>query len=163
LVTHRRHEARVTTQRFHFSVVTNFLLDLISNQIILAFMLAACCIINLARPGATPNDYLVFVAFLAIALVLDAALSFLVFADSQARYGQFSTTQSGMPRFAAYLTACASPSVSRASVAARRPRARTPAPSSVRRRIRSRKCRCRWPRRPGICLADGRAVAYNNR
>jgi hypothetical protein len=95
------------TKRFHLNVMINFLRDLISNLIILAVMLAACCIINLARPGAKANGYLVFVAFIAIALVFDAALSFLVFADSQARYGQFCTTQACMPRFAAYLTACA--------------------------------------------------------
>ncbi|BFG74492.1 hypothetical protein PTKU46_25250 [Paraburkholderia terrae] len=84
----------------------NFLLDLISNLIILAVLLTACCVINWMRPDAKPNGYLVFVVFVAIALLFDAALTFLVFADSQARYGKFSTVQAFIPRLAAYVTAC---------------------------------------------------------
>ncbi|WP_242684030.1 hypothetical protein [Paraburkholderia hospita] len=62
----------------------NFLLDLISNLIILAVLLTSCCVINWMRPDAKPNGYLVFVVFVAIALLFDAALTFLAFADSQA-------------------------------------------------------------------------------
>ena len=83
----------------------NFLLDLISNLIILAALLAACCVINWMRPDEKANGYRVFVVFVAIALVFDAALTFLVFADSQARYGKFSTTDAFLARMAAYLTA----------------------------------------------------------
>jgi hypothetical protein len=81
----------------------NFLLDLISNLIILAVLLTACCVINWMRSDAKPNGYLVFVVFVAIALLFDAALTFLVFADSQARYGKFSTVQAFIPRLAAYV------------------------------------------------------------
>lgn len=84
----------------------NFLLDLISNLIILAVLLTACCAFNWMRPDARVNGYLVFVVFIAIALLFDTALTFLVFADSQARYGKFSTTNAFIPRIAAYLTAC---------------------------------------------------------
>lgn len=83
----------------------NFLLDLISNLIILAVLLTACCVINWMRPDAKADGYLVFVVFVAIALLFDAALTFLVFADSQARYGKFSTLGAFIPRLAAYVTA----------------------------------------------------------
>ncbi|TCG09968.1 hypothetical protein BZM27_01405 [Paraburkholderia steynii] len=83
----------------------NFLLDLISNLIILAVLLTACCVINWMRPDAKADGYLVFVVFVAIALLFDAASTCLVFADSQARYGKFSTTQAFIPRLAAYVTA----------------------------------------------------------
>ncbi|WP_231949992.1 hypothetical protein [Paraburkholderia caribensis] len=85
--------------------MVNFLLDLISNLIILAALLTACCVINWMRPDAKVDGYLVFVVFVAIALLFDAALTFLVFADSQARYGKFSTMQAFIPRLAAYATA----------------------------------------------------------
>ncbi|EIN02075.1 hypothetical protein WQE_05747 [Paraburkholderia hospita] len=87
----------------------NFLLDLISNLIILAVLLTACCVFNWMRPDPKADGYLVFVVFVvsvAIALLFDAALTFLVFADSQARYGKFSTVQAFIPRLAAYVTAC---------------------------------------------------------
>ncbi|MEX3931384.1 hypothetical protein AB4Y32_06110 [Paraburkholderia phymatum] len=92
-------------QRFDLNVMVNFLLDLISNLVILAVMLTVCSLFNGMRPGAKANGYLVFFVFIAIALAFDAALTFLVFADSQTRYGKFSTTESFMQRFAAYLTA----------------------------------------------------------
>ncbi|MGT2472237.1 hypothetical protein [Paraburkholderia terrae] len=53
----------------------NFLLDLISNLIILAVLLTACCVINWMRPDAKADGYLVFVVFVAIALLFDAALT----------------------------------------------------------------------------------------
>jgi len=84
----------------------NFLLDLITNLIILAGLLTACWAINLSRPGAKVNGYRVFAVLIAIALLFDAALTFLVFADSQARYGQFSTTEAFMSRAGAYVIAC---------------------------------------------------------
>ena len=83
----------------------NFLLDLISNLVILAALLAVCCVINWMRPDVKLNGYRVFVVLVAIALVFDAALTFLVFADSQARYGKFSTTDAFLARMAAWLTA----------------------------------------------------------
>ncbi|WP_245253948.1 hypothetical protein [Paraburkholderia sp. LEh10] len=99
--------ATLATQRFHLNVMINFLLDLISNLIILAVMLAACCVINWMKPDAKANGYLAFVVFVALALLFDAALTFLVFADSQARYGRFSTTGAFVARLAAYAAASA--------------------------------------------------------
>ena len=99
-------EGAFVKERSHLNVTINFLLDLISNLIILTVLLTACCVINWMRPDAKPNGYLVFVVFVAIALLFDAALTFLVFADSQARYGKFSTVQAFIPRLAAYVTAC---------------------------------------------------------
>ncbi|WP_346779250.1 hypothetical protein [Burkholderia sp. Ac-20365] len=101
-----RCERASNEERFHLTVMINFLLDLISNLVILAALLAACCAINWMRPDdAKVNGYRVFVVFVAIALIFDAALTFLVFADSQARYGKFSTTDAFVPRMAAYLSA----------------------------------------------------------
>ena len=84
----------------------NFLLDLITNLIILAVLLTACWGINLSRPGTKVNGYRVFVVLVAVALLFDSALTVLVFADAQARYGQFSTTEAFIARAGAYLTAC---------------------------------------------------------
>ncbi|WP_240057150.1 hypothetical protein [Paraburkholderia azotifigens] len=104
---HRSHRARgIVNDRFHLNVMINYLLDLISNLAILAVLLAACCVVNRIRPDAGANGYLMFVAFVAVALLFDAVLTFLVFADSQTRYGKFSTTEAFMTRLAAYLTAC---------------------------------------------------------
>lgn len=86
--------------------MVNFLLDLISNLVVLAVTLTAASALNRMKPDAKANGYLAFFVFIAIALVFDAALTFLVFADAQTRYGKFSTTESFMQRFAAYLTAC---------------------------------------------------------
>ncbi|MBN3757002.1 hypothetical protein G3N95_28960 [Paraburkholderia sp. Tr-20389] len=105
--THRSHMARgIVKDRFHLTAMINFLLDLISNLAILAALLVVCCVVNKMRPDAYANGYLLFVAFVAVALLFDAALTFLVFADSQARYGKFSTTDAFATRSAAYLTAC---------------------------------------------------------
>jgi hypothetical protein len=84
----------------------NFLLDLITNLIILALLLTACWAFNLARPDAKVNGYRVFVVLTTIAMLFDAALTFLVFADAQARYGQFSTTAAFVARAVAYVIAC---------------------------------------------------------
>ncbi|HWT37432.1 MAG TPA: hypothetical protein VN289_14175 [Paraburkholderia sp.] len=106
-VVRRSHRARgIVKDRFHLTFMINFLLDLISNLAILAVLLAAGCVVNRIRPGAYANGYLMFVVFIAVALLFDAALTFLVFADSQARYGRFSTTEAYVTRVAAYLTAC---------------------------------------------------------
>jgi hypothetical protein len=85
----------------------NFLLDLISNQDILAVVATVCCAINLTRTDVRLNGYHVFIGLVGAALLVDAALTFLVFADSQSRYGTFSTTHAFLQRAAAYLAACA--------------------------------------------------------
>jgi hypothetical protein len=84
----------------------NFLLDLISNLIILAVLVMVCSVVNKIKPDANANGYLLFVAVIGVALLFDAALTFLVFADSQARYGKFSTSQAFVLRLAAYVSAC---------------------------------------------------------
>ena len=99
-------ERAFVKERFHLNVMINFLLDLISNLIILAMLLTACCVINWMRPDAKANGYRVFVVLVAVALLFDSALTFLVFADAQARYGQFSTTEAFISRAGAYLAAC---------------------------------------------------------
>ncbi|WP_336599305.1 hypothetical protein [Paraburkholderia bengalensis] len=101
-----RLRAAFANDRFHLHVMINFLLDLISNLIILAALLSVCCVVNRIRPGTHANAYLLFVVFIAIALAFDTVLTWLVFADSQARYGRFSTNEAFLVRAAAYLTAC---------------------------------------------------------
>lgn len=91
--------------RFHFTAMTNFLFDFISNLALLAIVLAVCHLFNRAIPGATVNGSHIFVALVSVALLLDAALTFLVFADSQNRYGQFSTSTAFFERAGAYLLA----------------------------------------------------------
>lgn len=57
------------------------------------------------RPGANADGYLAFAVFIIFAAILDAVLTFLVFAESHAHYGQFSTTEAFDQRFASYFTA----------------------------------------------------------
>jgi hypothetical protein len=78
---------RRSTLRFHSTNMTNFLFDLFSNLALLAFVLAACHLGNRLIPGASLNGSHIFAALAWVALLLDAALTFLVFADSQNRYG----------------------------------------------------------------------------
>ncbi|MFM0174572.1 hypothetical protein [Paraburkholderia sediminicola] len=85
--------------------MTNFLFDLFSNLALLAFVLAACHLCNRLIPGASLNGSHIFSALASVALLLDAALTFLVFADSQNRYGQFSTSTAFVERGCAYLLA----------------------------------------------------------
>jgi hypothetical protein len=96
---------RRSTLRFHSTNMTNFLFDLFSNLALLAFVLAACHLCNRLIPGASLNGSHIFAALAWVALLLDAALTFLVFADSQNRYGQFSTSAAFFERGSAYLLA----------------------------------------------------------
>jgi hypothetical protein len=91
--------------RFHYTDMTNFLFDLFSNLALLAFVLAACQLCNRFVPGAALNGSHIFAALASAAFLLDAALTFLVFADSQSRYGQFSTSTAFFERGGAYLLA----------------------------------------------------------
>jgi hypothetical protein len=91
--------------RFHSTDMTNFLFDLFSNLALLAMVLAACHLCNRLIPGASLNGSHIFAALASVALLLDAALTFLVFADSQNRYGQFSTSTAFFERGCAYLLA----------------------------------------------------------
>ena len=85
--------------------MTNFLFDLVSNLVLLAVVLFVCHLCNRLIPGASINGSHVFVALALAALLLDAALTFLVFADAQNRYGQFSTPALFFERAGAYVLA----------------------------------------------------------
>ncbi|HEX7912724.1 MAG TPA: hypothetical protein VF534_32165 [Paraburkholderia sp.] len=85
--------------------MTNFLFDLVSNLALLAFVLAACHLCNRLMPDASFNGARVFAVLALIAFLFDAALTFLVFADSRSRYGQFSTPAAFFERACAYLIA----------------------------------------------------------
>ncbi|MDR6474969.1 fucose 4-O-acetylase-like acetyltransferase [Burkholderia sp. OAS925] len=85
--------------------MTNFLFDLASNLALLAMVLVACHLCNRLIPGAALNGSRVFAALVFVAVLLDAALTFLVFADARTRYGQFSTSTAFFTRSAAYALA----------------------------------------------------------
>jgi chromate transport protein ChrA len=85
--------------------MTNFLFDLVSNLALLAIVLFACHLCNRLIPGAALNGSWVFAALTLAAVLLDAALTFLVFADARTRYGQFSTSSAFFARSAAYALA----------------------------------------------------------
>ncbi|CAE6898376.1 hypothetical protein R69927_05236 [Paraburkholderia domus] len=96
------------SQRFHSVNMTNFLFDLVSNLALLAIVLSACHLCNRLVPGAALNGAHIFVALASAALLFDAALTFLVFADAQSRYGKFSTSSAFLERAAAYALAAIS-------------------------------------------------------
>ena len=81
--------------------MTNFLFDLVSNLALLAIVLVACQLCNRLIPGVVLNGSRVFAALALTAVLLDAALTFLVFADARTRYGQFSTPSAFWVRSAA--------------------------------------------------------------
>ncbi|CAB3783485.1 hypothetical protein [Paraburkholderia fynbosensis] len=85
--------------------MANFLFDLVSNLALLALVVIACRVYNRLTPGPAINGAHVFAALALAALLLDAALTFLVFADAQNRYGQFSTPAAFFFRAAAYVIA----------------------------------------------------------
>jgi hypothetical protein len=93
------------SMRFHSVNMTNFLFDLVSNLALLAIVLSACHLCNRLVPGAALNGAHIFVALASAALLLDAALTFLVFADAQSRYGKFSTSSAFFERASAYVLA----------------------------------------------------------
>ncbi|MGF6769142.1 hypothetical protein P3T18_001612 [Paraburkholderia sp. GAS199] len=85
--------------------MTNFLIDLISNLALLAFVLIACALCNRLIPGTVLDGARIFAALAVTALIFDAALTFVVFADAQTRYGKFSTTDAFLGRAGAYALA----------------------------------------------------------
>jgi arginine exporter protein ArgO len=85
--------------------MANFLFDLVSNLALLAIVLIACGLYNRFTPGPAINSAHVFAALALTAFVFDAALTFLVFADAQNRYGQFTTPASFFTRAGAYVLA----------------------------------------------------------
>ncbi|KAA1006291.1 hypothetical protein FVF58_27345 [Paraburkholderia panacisoli] len=83
--------------------MANFLFDVVSNLALLATVLLACGLYNRLTAGPAVNGARVFAALASAALALDAALTFLVFADAQNRYGQFSAPAVFCQRAGAYL------------------------------------------------------------
>ncbi|MFM0733279.1 hypothetical protein PQQ52_22650 [Paraburkholderia sediminicola] len=85
--------------------MSNFLFDLVSNLALLTIVLIACHLCNRLVPGAALNGAHIFVALVSAALLLDAALTFLVFADAQSRYGKFGASSAFFERTGAYVLA----------------------------------------------------------
>ncbi|MFM0499480.1 hypothetical protein [Paraburkholderia caffeinilytica] len=102
--------------------MSNFLFDLVSNLVLLGVVLSVCRLYNRLVSGAALNGPHIFIALISAALVLDAALTFLVFADAQNRYGKFSTPTAFFERASAYGLAAIAALASR-YVARRRVRA----------------------------------------
>lgn len=71
--------------------MSHFLFDVALNLALLALVQIACCLHNRLTSGPAINGARVFAALALFALLFDAALTFLVFADAQTRYGQFSS------------------------------------------------------------------------
>jgi hypothetical protein len=82
--------------------MANFLFNLVSNIALLAVVVIVCGLYNHFTSGPAINGVHVFAALALAALLLDAALTFLVFADAQTRYGQFSSPAAFSARAAAY-------------------------------------------------------------
>jgi hypothetical protein len=78
--------------------MSNFLFDLATNLAILASLLIACHLCNLARPDLALNGGYTYLLLAATALVFDATLTFCVFADALSRYGKFSTPDAFVER-----------------------------------------------------------------
>ena len=83
----------------------NFLLGLFWNLAILAAVSCVCCAINGLAADTAIDGCVVFAMMAAFALAFDAALTFLIFADSQKHYGQFSTSGAFAERAFAYIIA----------------------------------------------------------
>ncbi|WP_336298108.1 hypothetical protein [Paraburkholderia bryophila] len=90
------------TLRFHSVDMSNFLFGILSNLVLLTVVLIACHVYNRLTPGTALNGARVFVALEFAALLLDTALTFLVFADAQNRYGQFCTPAAFFKRVGTY-------------------------------------------------------------
>jgi hypothetical protein len=107
LLKHAR--AKPKHPRFHSDIMNNFLFDLATNLAILAMLLIACHLCNLARPDLALNGGYTYLLLAATALVFGATLTFCVFADAPSRYGKFSTPSAFVERACAYTVACALP------------------------------------------------------
>jgi hypothetical protein len=105
LLKHAR--AKPKRPRFHSDIMSNFLFDLATNLAILATLLIACHLCNLARPDLALNGGYTYILLAATALVFGATLTFCVFADAPSRYGKFSTPDAFVERACAYSVVCA--------------------------------------------------------
>ncbi|HVE11044.1 MAG TPA: hypothetical protein VNE00_27575 [Paraburkholderia sp.] len=99
--------AKPTVGAFRLMTMLNFLLGLFWNLALLAVALCVCCALNCFTASAAIDACRLFALIAAGALALDAALTFLVFADAQPRYGRFSTGDAFAERAPAYMAACA--------------------------------------------------------
>jgi chromate transport protein ChrA len=82
--------------------MTHFLFDLALNLSLLVIVRIACHLYNRFTAAPAVNGSHVFASLAVFALLLDAALTFVVFADSQSRYGQFSSPDAFVERACAY-------------------------------------------------------------
>ena len=82
--------------------MTHFLFDLVSNLALLVIVQIACCLYNRFASGPAINGTDVFAALLLFAFLFDAALTFVIFADAQSRYGQYSSSDAFVERACAY-------------------------------------------------------------
>jgi hypothetical protein len=87
--------------------MNNLLFDLAINLAILTTLLIACHLCNLVRPDLELNGGYVFAILAATAMLFDAALTFLVFADAQNHYGKFSSPSDFVQRASACALVCA--------------------------------------------------------
>jgi chromate transport protein ChrA len=92
-------------QHFHWIDMANFLFGFVSNLALFVVVLLACHVYNRLTSGPLINGSHVFIALAFAALILDAVLSLLVFADAQNRYGQFSASAAFLDRACAYALA----------------------------------------------------------
>jgi hypothetical protein len=82
--------------------MTHFLFDLGSNLALLVIVLIACHLYNRFTSRPAINGAHVFAALALLAFMLDAALTFVVFADAKSRYGQFSSPDAFVERASSY-------------------------------------------------------------
>ncbi|WP_345812954.1 hypothetical protein AAGS40_02455 [Paraburkholderia sp. PREW-6R] len=93
--------------------MTHFFLNVFFNLALLVVVLSASYLFNRLMPGVKLNGAHVFFALMLLAMVLDATLTFLVFADARSRYGQFSSTAAFLERAGAYVAAAGIALISR--------------------------------------------------
>jgi hypothetical protein len=87
------------------TVMANFLFYLASNLGLLAAVLLACKLHSRFTSRTSANGAYMFMTLASSAFAFDAALTFLVFADAQTRYGQFSAQTAFYQRAGAYMIA----------------------------------------------------------
>lgn len=86
--------------------MSNFLFDPATHLAILAALLIACHLFNLARPELALNGRCTYLLLAATALVFDGTLTFFVFADAPSRYGKFRAPSAFVERVCAYTLVC---------------------------------------------------------
>jgi branched-subunit amino acid ABC-type transport system permease component len=94
--------APLKNHRAFFNLMSNFLFDLVASLALLTMLFIVCHLCNVAKPELALNGGYIFVLLIVTAAVFDAALTFLVFADAQSRYGKFSLTTEFIHRAVVY-------------------------------------------------------------